>query len=242
MNRPWKEGIAIIALSASLAACSSKQPSSAAKASPSQSTTVPAPSMDSSQQPSPLKRSNILAAAEPFEALTEQAPTSSKTELLNLIVNANQAAQTVSPSLDPQHQADMTNHLKAISRAQTTNNRTEIALASVEAYRTIVESAGDAGKIPQAVSLLDYSGFRYQADLSGSPVRWSDAGNAIMFAEQKWASISDRVTDTTLKSEFSKSLDDMKSAQKASDVKAAKAASTKELDLVDKLESFFSKQ
>ncbi|MXP30025.1 hypothetical protein GRI58_14540 [Porphyrobacter algicida] len=242
MNFLLKASVAIIATAASLTACSTKQSSNNANASTSQSTAAPNSAMTSSLQPSATNRSSILAAAEPFETLTEQAPTASKTELLNLIAKANQAAQTVSPSLDPQHQADMTNHLKAISGAQTTNNRTEIALASVEAYRTLVESAGDAGKIPQAVSLLDYSGFRYQADLSARPVRWSDSGNAVMFAEQKWASISDRVTDTTLKSEFSKSLEDMKSAQKASDVKAAKAASTKELDLVDKLESFFSKQ
>ena len=128
-----------------------------------------------------------------------------------------------------------------IQAASAKNDRTGVALSSVEGYRTLVESATDSGKVPTAVSLLDYAGFRYQANLTATPVRWDDMNKAVAFVVQKWSGIADRITDPALKADFTKSITDMSVAAKAKDAKAARAASTRELDLVDKLEGFFSK-
>jgi molybdenum cofactor biosynthesis protein B len=66
----------------------------------------------------------------------------------------------------------------------------------VEGYRLLV-SAAPQTKIPTAVNLLDYAGFRYDADLKARPVRWSDLKAAVEFANQQWNSISDGVTEGT---------------------------------------------
>ena len=185
--------------------------------------------------------SAMLAAAEPFETLTEQAQTASAAKLPSLISDAQKAARGIAPALEAPQQAALATNLFNIHAAHKANDRTGIALAAVAGYRTLVESAKDTGKVPLAVSLLDYSGFRFQADLSAKPTRWEDMATAVSFAAQQWSGIEARVTDTALKADFVKSIDGMNKAVEARDAKAAKSSSTHELDLVDKLEGFFSK-
>ncbi len=222
-----------------LASCTAQKPAAPdANASASNTAvTVPKPAASDAD----ANASAFLAAAEPFETLTEQAPTAPAAKLPTLISDAKKAADGVAPALGAPAKSALMDHLSAVDAAQKSNDRTGIALAAVEGYRTLVESASDTGKVPKAVSLLDYSGFRYQADLSAKPVRWGDMAQAVAFAEGQWNGIAARVTDTALKADFDKSVADMAAAAKAKDVKAAKALSTRELDLVDKLEGFFAK-
>ena len=185
--------------------------------------------------------SAFLAAAEPFETLTKEAPSAPPSRLDKLIADAKKAAAGISPALGAARKSALETHLAAVDVAHKGGDRTGVALAAVEGYRTLVESANDTGKVPTAVSLLDYSGFRYQADLSAKPVRWDDMAQAVAFAQGQWNSIASRVTDTALKAEFDKSVADMTASVKAKNAKGATASSTHELDLVDKLEGFFSK-
>lgn len=236
MKSNWKSAAFSTGLMLSLAGCNGQQSNSQTGQTKANVTVPQPPAGDADAQ-----SSAYLAAAEPFENLTEQAATATPANLATLIADATKAADGITLGLGATHKAALDTHISDIESAQKADDRTAIALAAVEGYRTLVESASDTGKVPRAVSLLDYSGFRYQADLTAKPIMWDDAGQAVGFAQQQWSSIADRVTDVALKSDFAKSVADMDSAVKAKDAQAATTASTHELDLVDKLESFFSK-
>lgn len=183
--------------------------------------------------------SRFLAAAEPFEALTEQAATAKPEQLKAMINDIQKAADGISPALSPASRAVLSGYLAKIDRAAKADLRTDVALSAVEGYRTLVESASDTGKVPKAVSLLDYAGFRYQANLAAEPIDWKDVDASLAFAKSKWSSLSPKVTDAALAQEFSAALSKLESAAQARDVAAAKKAATSELDLVDKLENYF---
>ena len=185
--------------------------------------------------------SAFLAAAEPFENLTEQAPGAPRAKLAAMIADARKAADGVSPALTAPQKAAIETNFAGIDAGQKAGDRTAIALGAVEGYRTLVESARDTGKVPRAVSLLDYSGFRYQADLTARPVRWDDMIKVVAFARHQWSGIEGRIADKTLRADFAKSVTDMSVAVRARDRQAANTASSRELDLVDQLEGFFSK-
>lgn len=184
----------------------------------------------------------VLAAAEPFEALTEQAPDVDSSKLSGLIANANDAALKISAHLTEAQRHALDVRLGEISTANKKSDRIAIAIAAVEGYRVLVESAPDTGAIPRAVSLLDYAGFRYQADLSAQPVRWDDAMDALKFADSQWTGLSGQVRDTQLEARFSDALKSMRDAAQARDKPAATTAATRELDLVDELEGHFGKR
>jgi len=96
------------------------------------------------------------------------------------------------------------------------------------------------GKVPSEVSLLDYAGFRYDADLKAGPARWSDMGKATAFADANWTAIAGRVTDTALTGKIATELAAMKQAVAAHDTAAAAGSVKAELDLVDQLETYFN--
>lgn len=226
----------LVALSAGalvLAGCSSR-PSSNGSANPD----------EVASEPADIGSYNaaILAAAEPFENLTEQAPTASADTLKSLIQEAGSGAAKVYSSLDKSARANLQNAQTKVNAAATGDDRAGIALAAVEGYRTLVESVRGNTPIPMNVSLLDYAGFRYQADLSSDPARWDDALKAVDFAGQQWAEISSRVADATLRDDFSKALSAMRKAAGERNLDDAHRAVTGELDLVDKLEQFFSQK
>ena len=91
------------------------------------------------------------------------------------------------------------------------------------------------------ISLLDYSGFRYDADLKTNPVRWTDMQDAAGFAAKQWQSISERVTDAGLKQRVSDALHEMETAASDKSAVNAHAAANAELDLVDTLEVWFNR-
>ncbi|WP_095011428.1 hypothetical protein [Tsuneonella mangrovi] len=226
-----------VAAAAALAGCSAPHSPAAPETPAAQ--TPPESGLSASEVAARNKQ--LLDAAEPFENLTESAPSTSSAELAALVDKAKAAAAGVASILDGKQGERLEAQLDAIDSAIKTDDRTGVALAAVEGYRTLVESAADTGRVPQAVSLLDYSGFRFQADLSASPPRWDDAQSALAFAEGKWALVEPKVTDAKLKADFTAALDTMGKAAQAKDVALARRASTRELDLVDGLEHYFSK-
>ena len=143
--------------------------------------------------------------------------------------------------LPPDAQSALSNRLAEIKQAQKANNLSELALASAEGYRIVV-SATHRTNVPTAVSLLDYAGFRYRADLKSKPTRWADMQSAVQFAQEQWNSISGQIADTSLRNNFAAALDRMSNAVAGASAAAAGSADKTELDLVDKLESYFNQK
>ncbi len=236
MNNAWRSilvtGIAAVAL----VGCGTKQSSEPTTSGATMNTTVASPAATDAN----ARHSALFAAAEPFEVLTEQAATATPTALDKLVADARSAAKAVLGSLDQAQQGTLNSKLADIAAAQKSNDRTSVALAAVEGYRTLIESAPDAGPTPREVSLLDYAGFRYQANLAAKPARWADASAAVDFADAQWATLSPKVADASLRNNVSRSIADMRKAAQGKNAILAKSASTAELDLVDKLEASFT--
>lgn len=192
--------------------------------------------------PAPDTSAQLLAAAEPFEALTERAGTASAQEREAMIGDAKSAAAAVRPLLSAGAVAEIDQMLTAIDRANASGDTIATALSSIEIYRLIVSAVPEGTKIPVDVSLLDYAGFRYQANAGATPPHWDDMASAVQYANEHWASVALSVRDEALSSRFQTALNEMKQAQQTRDVERARSSATTELDLVDELEQYFSNQ
>jgi hypothetical protein len=102
--------------------------------------------------------SRLIAAAEPFEALTEQAFSAQPKKLDRNIAAAEKAVDQARSALSSDVASELDERLMEIRSARKSNDRSRLALASVEAYRLLVTAAPQT-KVPTAVSLLDYAGF-----------------------------------------------------------------------------------
>jgi hypothetical protein len=114
-----------------------------------------------------------------------------------------------------------------------------MALAAVEGYRILVSETRN-NKIPKAVSLLDYAGFRYGADLKAKPVRWDDMEQAVQFGDGECKSIDNQVSNVQLKNAMDGALANMGRAVSSKSKQLAESSTKSEQDLVDKLESYFN--
>lgn len=185
--------------------------------------------------------SALLAAGEPFEHLTEQALTAPLAILDGLIVRARDAAQNVRGYLPTNVAGQLDAKLGEIKVARQANQRTDLALASIEVYRILISAVTPPVRTPTPVNMLDYAGVRYNADLMARPSRWSDMTQAITIARNNWNQLSPQVTDPALRSKVDAAIADMDSAATGQKAKQAADAVKHELDLVDALEKFFSK-
>ena len=181
----------------------------------------------------------LPAAAENLEALTEQAFTASPEELVSLFTKAQESVAGISGQLSPQATKSLDGYLRDAKTAIDAGNPSDTALAAVEGYKLIVSAYPPDARIPAAVSLLDYAGFRIQADLKSDPKRWADAQEAAKYAHDQWDQIKDKVTDTDLNKRFTTSLSKLDEYLSVKDDKMAAKAAVTELDLVDELEGFF---
>ena len=183
-----------------------------------------------------------LPASEYFEGLTEQAFTASPAELDALIEQAGEAAARDGKALAPPTASTLARLLTEIDAARVSLNRADLAIASIESYRLLVSAGPVTETAPVQVSLLDYAGFRYGADLGAQPVRWDDAVAAADYAAGQWRQIEPRVTDVALRELFSAAVTGLKTAAQNQDLVAARAVDQTELDLVDELEAFFARK
>lgn len=238
MNRtPLIIAVSVLALT-SLAGCQKETDTTAPDVAAKSTTTAASnttPAIDAD-----AANSALMAAAEPFEALTEQAQSATPQQLDELIADTKRARQEVDTNLPAAAQWELDKIVRRIEVARKQDNRAAIALASVEGYRTLVESAGSSGGVPVEVSLLDYAGFRFAANIDSKTPDWTDAAQALDVADTKWKALKARVADRALRDDFTQSLSAMRDALTAKDVSAARAAATSELDLVDELERFFA--
>lgn len=183
----------------------------------------------------------LLAAAEPFENLTEIAFSANWPKLDHAISEAEHAATGARGSLSTKAAGSMDEHLAKMTVARQQHHRADLALSSIEVYRVLVSSVSAGTRIPSQVSLLDYSGFRYDADLKSSPIRWDDMNQVVAFAHQQWAVVAPQIKDASLATRFQKAVDGMDRAAKQKDHALAASSVRAESDLVDELESYFEK-
>lgn len=184
--------------------------------------------------------SRLLAAAEPFEQLTETAFTDPPATLDRTIASGRDAITAIRSILAPAAARRIDGLLDEIADHRKTERRADLALSSIELYRELVTAVPSATKVPADVSLLDYAGFRYQADLKAAPVRWDDMAKAAAFGRERWTAIKPKVRDQAVAAPFEAALRNMERAAAGRDPALAASAATAELDLVDKLEEYFA--
>lgn len=235
-------GLSALALTA--AACQKPAAQAPAAARPTPPASTPAPLSGPAALPAvadaDVKRLAPLPAPEYFETLTEAAFTATPAELDAAIARARAGASRDGRRLPPAAMAELVHDLDAVARARAANNRADLAIASIEAYRLFVSAGISVGAAPAEVSLLDYAGFRYGADLAASPARWADARTAAEFAATQWAALSPRITDPALKAKFGATVAGLKTAADGKDAAQAARINRAELDQVDELETFFA--
>lgn len=225
--------LTVSAMALSLAACGQSPQNSANDNQGQSAATAPAAKSSVSDQ--------ILAAAEPFEKLTEIAFTAPLPEIDQTIIDARNAASSVRTLLPATKVSNNDRLFSDIGKARESDDRAGLALASIEIYRGIVSSVPAGTKVPPAVSLLDYAGFRYQADLKAVPQRWADMSEAMVFARTQWAEVAPKLKKDPLAATFEKALVKMEKAIANKDAALAQSSVTEELDLVDKLEAYFAR-
>ena len=193
--------------------------------------------------PAPANANNdkkLRAAAEPFEKLAETSFEATLPAIDQTIGEAETAAQEVRALLPTDAASHLDAQIAAVKSARQKQDRAGLALSSIEVYRILVSAVADGAKVPTEVSLLDYAGFRYDADLKASPARWGDMTEAVSFAGENWAKLSPRAKSFQGASAVEKAIADMGKAVAQRDVALATLSAKTELDLVDQLETFFT--
>jgi len=197
----------------------------------------------SSSSPMAGRNVPLLAAAEPFEALTEQAFDAPPAELAKLVAAAKAKAAPANAFLGESGRAELSQRSAELDAAVERNDRTAIAIASVESYRVLV-SAQDAAtaKAPIAVSLLDYAGFKYDAHLKAQRPEWSEMSKDVAYARATWAGLGPSVSSSGLRGSFETALQGMEAGVAQKNLPLAKHAGQMELALVDLLEESLARR
>ena len=182
----------------------------------------------------------LRAAAEPFEKLTEISFSAAWQTIDKTIGGAEAAATGARGSLSPDATVQLDEQTTAMKSARQKHDRAALALSSIEIYRVLVSAVTDNARIPTEVSLLDYAGFRYDANLKANPTGWDDMGRAASFARKTWDALAPRAKASPVAVKFEKALTDMEKAVVERDKLLAASSVKTELDLVDQLENFFS--
>ena len=204
--------------------------------------TSPAAKSQSASLRTPLSvelNAAFRASGEPFEKLTETAFDAPWLALDQTIWEVTTAAKKMRHSLSPAEAARLEAQLSAIQTARQKQDRAGLALASIEGYRILVSAITADAKVPTGVSLLDYAGFRYDADLRSRPVRWTDMVQVVAFARETADVLAPKMPSPALAASIDKIVLTMDQA--ANDRNTALAASTVKslLDLVDQIEKAF---
>lgn len=222
-------GVAAIAvLAATLAACNP------------QADKANAPATATAASPAASDRNvRLLAAAEGYETLTETAFDKTFPELAASLTVARQTTLEARTLLAPDQAARLDTLGAGIDAALRDQNRSALAIASVETYRVLVSAQDASAQVPVEVSLLDYAGFRYDANAKSQPINWDQMTADVAFARETWTRISPRVTAKGLSGAFDSALSGMETAIAQKNAVAAGIAVSNELALVDALEEHF---
>ena len=189
-----------------------------------------------------MNRSNevLLSAASPFEDLTENALAGNKKGMQSAIKAYDEQAAKVSKVLSPKARHDIESLVTAIRKSEQQSDNESVALHSVEAYRTLIESL-DSGSliVPVQVSLLDYAGFMLKVFLHAKSPDWSVLRRTAEEARRHWTAIESRVSDKGLCDAVNTTIAGMNKATTSKNTEMAFFAAQVGLALVDLLEGFF---
>ncbi len=182
----------------------------------------------------------LRALAEPFEKLAEICFSATLPKIDEALGEARSASEEARGLLSTDVVQELELYISAMKEARTRGDRAELALSSIEVFRILVSSVTDDARVPNAVGLLDYAGFRYSADLKAVPIRWDDMARSVSFARENWAKILPKVTSSKIGTAVEKTLLDMENAVGKKRKSLAESSVKAELDLVDELEKYFS--
>ena len=197
---------------------------------------------------SPLRsdgsRSNeiLLSAASPFEDLTENALAGNKKGIRLALKAYEEQAAKVSKVLSPKARHDMEWLVATIKKAEQRADNESVALNSVEAYRTLIESLDTSRlTVPVEVSLLDYAGFKLKVLLQAKLPNWSHLRKTAEEAHRHWTDIESRVSDKGLRDAVNTMITGLNKAITTKNAEMAVFAAQMDLSLVDLLEGYFEK-
>ena len=188
------------------------------------------------------KNERLSAAVEPFEGLTETALTGDTNKIDGAFKTAQRERAATRALLPVARIATYDKLFATLEAAQAQHDSIAVSLHAAELYKLIVSTL-DASTltVPMEVNLLDYSGFRINALLKATPPDWTAIAGTVQDANAWWAKISSRVTDKKLQARMAKSQTDLAAAAKTRDAGLSRSSAKSDLDLVDELESYFTK-
>jgi len=182
----------------------------------------------------------LLSAASPFEDLTENALAGNRKGMQLALKGYDEQAAKVSKVLSPKARHDIELLVATIKKAEQRADNESVALNSVEAYRTLIESLDTSSLIvPVEVSLLDYAGFKLKVFLHAKSPDWSVLRKTAEEARQHWTAIESRVSDKGLLDAVNTMITGMNKATTAENADMAVFAAQVDLALVDLLEGYF---
>lgn len=187
------------------------------------------------------RNARLLAAAEPYEGLTESAFAQPFAELEAIAATARAAAIAADDFLGDAEIKELAALDAEIKDSLQSQSRTGVALGAVESYKILVSAQDDSAAIPIDVSLLDYAGFRFDALSKSTPPSWVAMTETAAYALDLWGQMRPRVAEPALVSKFDAALGAMGAAVESKDVAAAQSSAQQELALVDELESYFAR-
>jgi hypothetical protein len=194
--------------------------------------------------PAGVSRSNqvLLAAASPFEDLTEAALASDTRGMRQALKAYGGQAEGVNKVLSGPARQEMTSLLAAIRRAESKGDHHAVALNAVEAYRVLVESLNPNGLVvPIQVAKLDYIGFKLKVLLAASPPDWPAIQKTGEEAAGLWHALEPRVGDKGLRDAVKTVIAGLNQATGAHNAEMAVFAAQMDLALVDLLEGYFER-
>ena len=185
----------------------------------------------------------LLAAASPFEDLTEAAMANDAAAMDRALTAIEEGADTTVAVLAPDARQRFGSALEAIRTARSDGRSAAVALDAVEAYRLLVESLHEeALAVPKAVSLLDYAGFKLNVLAGAAVPDWDDIRAAAAEASSFWRAVAADVADVALRDAMSTTIDGLDRAVAAQDARMVAFAARIGLDLVDLLERSFEQR
>lgn len=187
------------------------------------------------------RNARLLAAAEPYEGLTESAFAQPFAELEAIAATARAAAIAASDLLGDDEIKELAALDAEIKDSLQAQSRAGVALGAVESYKILVSAQDATAAVPKDVSLLDYAGFRFDALSKSTPSSWSAMTETAAYAFDLWRPMRPMIADPALVSKFDAALGAMGAAVESKDVGAAQSSAQEELALVDELELYFAR-
>ncbi|ARA92811.1 hypothetical protein AWN76_006290 [Rhodothermaceae bacterium RA] len=182
----------------------------------------------------------LLAAASPFEDLTEFAEAGDVRGMERALASIKQHLPSAKAVLGDTPKAYLDSLVTDIEEAFGNGEYRTVALLAVEAYRTLISALDESAMVvPKAVSLLDYAGFKLHVLAGADAPDWDLMQRVVQEADGFWNSIEGQIDEKGLRDAMNTAIQGMKEALSARDARLMAFAARVDLDLVDLLETYF---